>query len=123
VLALGYIHSKGFVHRDIKPENLLLTSSGFIKLADFGLSTVYDSKTPAAQQQQVCMSMVGTPDYMAPEIILKSGHNFRLEAWCAQCRGGSRSHVGVAALIGGVWEFCCTSCCAAKRPSRARPTN
>ena len=77
MLALGYIHSKGFVHRDIKPENLLLTSSGYVKLADFGLSTVYDSKTPAAQQQQVCMSMVGTPDYMAPEIILKSGHNFR----------------------------------------------
>ncbi len=41
VLALGYIHSKGFVHRDIKPENLLLTSSGYVKLADFGLSTVY----------------------------------------------------------------------------------
>ena len=76
VLALGYIHSKGFVHRDIKPENLLLTSSGYLKLADFGLSTVYDSKLPAASQP-VCMSMVGTPDYMAPEIILKSGHNFR----------------------------------------------
>jgi serine/threonine protein kinase len=76
VLALGYIHSKGFVHRDIKPENLLLTSSGYLKLADFGLSTVYDSKTPASIQP-VCMSMVGTPDYMAPEIILKSGHNFR----------------------------------------------
>lgn len=41
MLALGYIHSKGFVHRDIKPENLLLTSSGYLKLADFGLSTVY----------------------------------------------------------------------------------
>ena len=55
---------------------MLLTSSGYLKLADFGLSTVYDSKLPAASQP-VCMSMVGTPDYMAPEIILKSGHNFR----------------------------------------------
>jgi serine/threonine protein kinase len=76
VLALGYIHSKGFVHRDIKPENLLLTSSGYLKLADFGLSTVYDSKS-SASSPNICMSMVGTPDYMAPEIILKSGHNFR----------------------------------------------
>jgi serine/threonine protein kinase len=81
VLALGYIHSKGFVHRDIKPENLLLTSSGYLKLADFGLSTVYDSKT-SASMQPVCMSMVGTPDYMAPEIILKSGHNFRCVPVC-----------------------------------------
>ncbi len=76
MLALGYIHSKGFVHRDIKPENLLLTSSGYLKLADFGLSTVYDSKS-SASSPNICMSMVGTPDYMAPEIILKSGHNFR----------------------------------------------
>jgi hypothetical protein len=37
---------------------------------------MYDTKL-SASNQQVCMSMVGTPDYMAPEIILKSGHNYR----------------------------------------------
>lgn len=37
---------------------------------------MYDTKS-SASNQQVCMSMVGTPDYMAPEIILKSGHNYR----------------------------------------------
>ena len=76
VLALEYIHAKGYVHRDIKPENLLLMSNGYCKLADFGLSTVFDTKTSVASQQ-VCMSVVGTPDYMAPEIILKSGHDSR----------------------------------------------
>ena len=48
--ALGRLHQLGVIHRDIKPENLLLTSSGYMKLADFGLSTVYDSKSPAASK-------------------------------------------------------------------------
>ncbi|PIK59730.1 putative microtubule-associated serine/threonine-protein kinase 3-like [Apostichopus japonicus] len=80
VLAVEYLHSYGIVHRDIKPDNLLITSTGHIKLTDFGLSKVgimslttnlYEGSvgkdTKQFQDQQVC----GTPQYIAPEVILR----------------------------------------------------
>jgi len=67
--AIKHIHQLGYVHRDLKPENLLLSSNdehGNIKLADFGFAT----KT----REKGLRSVVGTPPYMAPElVILRSG--------------------------------------------------
>lgn len=60
--ALQYAHDQGIVHRDIKPENLLLTKAGQIKIADFGLA-----KLIGAAATQITESVVGTPQYMAPE--------------------------------------------------------
>jgi aurora kinase, other len=57
---LLYLHSRAIIHRDIKPENLLVTSSGALKLADFGLSIVASEELPVTR--------VGTLDYMAPEV-------------------------------------------------------
>lgn len=70
IVALEYLHKKEIIYRDLKPENILLTKQGHIKLADFGLSKRLHSRTERAQ------SKCGTPDYIAPEIVLgNKGHN------------------------------------------------
>jgi serine/threonine protein kinase len=61
--ALQFAHDRGIVHRDIKPENILLTQSGQIKIADFGIATIIGD-APELHTQD---SSLGTPGYMAPE--------------------------------------------------------
>lgn len=58
--AITHLHAKGIVHRDLKPENVMLTSSGGVKLIDFGTAKFYTEK----QGQE---KMLGTPAYMSPE--------------------------------------------------------
>lgn len=62
--ALQYAHKKGIVHRDIKPANVLLSTSGQVKVADFGLA-----RRAEAEESQLTATgtVMGTPDYMAPE--------------------------------------------------------
>lgn len=68
--AIIYLHSKGIVHRDIKPENIILNDEGKIKVIDFGLSKIESgiNMMPNLQRRWTC---VGTPYYMAPEIMDK----------------------------------------------------
>ncbi|KAI9840376.1 MAG: Chk1 protein kinase [Thelocarpon superellum] len=65
VSGVGYMHSKGVGHRDIKPENILLSSTGDLKLADFGLATLFSYKGVRKQSSTMC----GSPPYIAPEVI------------------------------------------------------
>lgn len=77
LLALEVVHDYGFIHRDIKPDNIILTSSGHLKLLDFGLCKVDPSKkacqsnahngSARSQDARLRMSLAGTPTYMAPE--------------------------------------------------------
>ena len=80
VLALEYIHNLGIIHRDLKPDNLLITSDGHIKVTDFGLSkmglaslsaAIYEDHLNLSRDQQFTDEQIlGTPDYIAPEVIL-----------------------------------------------------
>lgn len=64
VEALSYLHTRGVLYRDLKPENVLLDSDGHIRITDFGLS-----KLNLGREGQT-FSFCGTPEYLAPEIIL-----------------------------------------------------
>ena len=110
LLAIQQVHLLGFIHRDIKPDNLLLTKEGHIKLTDFGLSTKFDRYSDPLmklvdevndllqidnnnnnlyqndeisikkKRQQIC-STVGTPDYIAPEVLLKKPYTQSVDLW------------------------------------------
>ncbi|XP_044045619.1 ribosomal protein S6 kinase beta-2-like isoform X2 [Siniperca chuatsi] len=74
-LALGHLHSNGIIYRDLKPENIMLSHQGHIKLTDFGLckESIHDGT--------VTHTFCGTIEYMAPEILTRSGHNRAVDWW------------------------------------------
>jgi len=66
VLMFQYLHGINIIYRDLKPENLLIDTEGYLKLCDFGFAKVCNSgKT---------QTRVGTPNYIAPEVLLNKGH-------------------------------------------------
>ncbi|KAI1912527.1 Chk1 protein kinase [Ophidiomyces ophidiicola] len=85
--AVGFMHSKGVGHRDIKPENILLSAEGNLKIADFGLATLFEYNG----KQKLSATLCGSPPYIAPEVIKCSN------------RGQSRG-VGYRADLADVWS-------------------
>ena len=65
VLMFEYLHSMDIVYRDLKPENLLIHADGYLKLTDFGFAKVVEERT---------YTLCGTPEYIAPEVLLNKGH-------------------------------------------------
>lgn len=108
------VHNLGYIHRDIKPDNLLIGSDGHLRLTDFGLCKPFDSSSflvaasddpssashataPAAgpsasmkstwnfKRRTLAYSSVGTPDYIAPEVLRKVGYGPEADLWGVGC--------------------------------------
>ncbi|CAF3597308.1 unnamed protein product [Rotaria socialis] len=73
ILALEYLHLLGIVYRDLKPENLLIDRHGYIKMCDFGFAKKID--------RGKAYTLCGTPEFLAPEIILGRGYNMGVDYW------------------------------------------
>merc|ERR1711920_762326 len=70
----AHIHSKNIIHRDLKPENILMCQNGYSKLTDFGFAKIIE---PGTRTYTLC----GTPEYIAPEVLLNKGHGKPVDWW------------------------------------------
>lgn len=75
ILALEHLHIQGIIYRDLKPENILLDAQGHVKLTDFGLCKEH------IQEGIMTHTFCGTIEYMAPEILTRSGHGKAVDWW------------------------------------------
>lgn len=68
-----YLHNRNIIYRDLKPENILIDRQGYLKLTDFGFAKVCENVT---------YTLCGTPEYLAPEVLLSKGHGKPVDWWC-----------------------------------------
>ncbi len=81
VLALEHIHSLGYCYRDLKSENMLFDAFGYLKIVDFGFAKSVPFFNKAGEIQYRTFTLCGTPDYMAPEVVLTQGHDKSADYW------------------------------------------
>lgn len=85
LLGVQYLHKEGIIHRDIKGDNILVSNGSVVKLADFGCSKQIDD---VCSRTRGCNTMVGTPYWMAPEVIkceADTGYGAKSDIWSIGC--------------------------------------
>lgn len=81
-LAVEHLHRSDVIYRDMKPENILFNAEGYLVMIDMGFAKrlpYYDDEEQ--REHDVTYTMCGTPEYMAPEFILQTGHNAGVDLW------------------------------------------
>jgi eukaryotic-like serine/threonine-protein kinase len=100
LLALAAAHAQGIVHRDVKPENVLISTTGEVKVADFGLARALGADT---QHTRTGGAVIGTVSYLAPEVIEHGRADARTDVYSAgvvlfEMLTGSKPHAGDSAI-------------------------
>merc|ERR1712178_530896 len=75
VLIINELTDRNIVYRDLKPENVMLDQQGYLKLVDFGIAKKLDENNPQT------FTIIGTPHYMAPEVLLGRGYGLEVDIW------------------------------------------
>jgi len=97
--ALEVAHDQGVVHRDIKPQNLVVDAQGFLKVMDFGIARLVEGRQPGAGGLTADGTIIGTPEYMAPEQLMGHAVDGRADLYAAglvlfECATGRRLFTG-----------------------------
>lgn len=99
--ALEVAHGEGVVHRDIKPQNLVVDAKGFLKVMDFGIARLVEGRQQPGQGQGLTAegSIIGTPEYMAPEQLMGQAVDGRSDLYASgvvlfECSTGKRVFSG-----------------------------
>ncbi len=72
---MEYMHNNSIIYRDIKPENIMVDAKGYMKLIDMGTAKFLKGKGGKT------FTIIGTPHYMAPEIITGKGYTYSVDLW------------------------------------------
>ncbi|KAJ0036002.1 hypothetical protein Pint_24594 [Pistacia integerrima] len=76
--AISHMHKLGIVHRDIKPDNILFSSGNIVKISDFGSAEFFNNES-----EELMRGVVGTPYYVAPEVVAGRDYNEKVDIWSA----------------------------------------
>ena len=81
ILSLEYLHGFNIVYRDLKPENIMVNNKGQLILIDMGTAKKIGTSKDTSGPQGRTYTILGTPHYMAPEILLGKGYGLTVDLW------------------------------------------
>ncbi len=85
ILGFKHMHGKNIAYRDLKPENILIDSNGYVKIIDFGFAKKIPGVGPDGVHHDKTYTLCGTPEYLAPEIVMSKGYDKGVDYWAYGC--------------------------------------